>query len=1228
EVVLEIMTAHELPVILLKAFQSFIEIPQHTKNNESNEHLLSSDSLTFAPSGVVSDIVTDILIQFVINSITLNQMLEQDTLYLLVTMVISDRISPIDYNGEPYIWEDRALEVLIELFAVATHETITYFINKNILGTLMKILTDSIDLKSNRFIGGKRLMYAGSLLLEIIQARGTIHVSPIFLESFLNMNGYETFYNLLILPPFDGQYSETKDAIIEMIEDLAFAGADEIKPVISNRTPYQHNDFHLPNENEIKDDETLFRNERAFQVLASTLLHHDAKNVAPFLSDFVSTNTIKTVIPDIFQQKIVAAIAEIYKSNTLNYFLTEHLNVLPSLIQELDRFSAKVQRSILDLLVFVMVDLNYVPFRELVVLSLHFQGQSLKRTTAIVCETVISLLQTSSKFKEVFREIGLLDMLCSLLQELATTLQDRFGNAHYIRRISISLFDDSLNPNNKASKAKSRFGPEETGQTFHYLGIREYFFKGYVIHRQYKGNLFDLLHYDETRDGALTIFETLVVEGYVLSNIEPPTPISTSSRNSASSTVEHSFQFGRLIEIVQSLSRFDLKMKRHILLSMKRILVSCPEMKDVFRESGGFVCLVSLLVGLEDVYKQLIQSFEANEAKFDATNASSLNDCSNYNAEELLIKTQATDTLKAIFIVFAEAMSNHDSNRRFFSKSIGFKSVEDAIFLTDMFKLKGAPEHLFGILFGFAIENESVADIFIEQYLNGNNEITNDNNQFKLEEKIGNFTDEIHNPDVIPTIMKLQLCVNHNSRLFLKIYEALVALAFANRRNQVMLNKSGVLEIVLHRLFPTSIQNNEAETINTNNRTREKRFLTKLAQRLIEMGVTTKDIRFLFEQFENGSQRPKENATDADGAFLTAMDMVLFGVQRSRWPRFVQFDMCQFGYSCLEMSSLSDRPFPPATGGYTFMSWLDIENFDSETNLTLLGLSDDEKKCYLQIYFEAQTHKLVVQTSPKQTTRFDNFEFRTGYWYHIALVHRRPRIGQSSLITLYVDGKSVDEQKCSYLGQPVTNRSIRTFIGTPKDIAKKLGKGQTKLAWDLGPCYFFEDDLDGDIISVYCHLGPRYSSNFQDSLGQFQTYQTSTLLNMRLETLSRQRGDSNIELDNLPIVNAIRGNNSQTLPEDKIIFAFNASNVLVCGQNANILGAGLSEGTSQALLGNINTKVILNAAVPKVERALRVPHGLAYLHGDPVTAVPYGMDDSIWKIGGSAVVLRLIERAE
>ncbi|CAG8462143.1 12484_t:CDS:10 [Funneliformis caledonium] len=1234
ELVYEIMSVNELPSVLIHTLQCFIEndsqelLPKSKEESESP----STDTPVFASLSLVSDIMTDILYYFITKPIILNQLIEQDLLFLLVTMTISGGKTMHNDDEQSIIWEDRALEIFAGLFDsnIINEGCLNYFKSKKILDALMKVLTDNIDYEGNRFINSPQLIYAGSLLVDLIQ--GTYKNTSMFLEEFYNCKGYEIFFKLLILPPFDETI--TKDTLITLAEDLVFFGKDALKSIESNVSPYQHSDFKLPPES--KEDESLFRNENAFQVLVSALLYPESTSNF----HFDSLNFNSDIIPDIFRQKIVVAIAEVFKSNYLNYFLTESLNVLPTLIEHLDKFSSKVQRSILDLLVFVMVDLNYVPFKELVMLSLHFQGiflinkgQSLKHTTAIVCETVIALLQTSSKFKDVFREIGLLNMLCSLLQELATTLQNSFGNTHFVKRISISQLSDVLDQQNKdIYRTKSRFGPEVI-ENFQLIAeclielLKANKPNIILFGGTYKGNLFDLLHYDETRDGALAIFETLVVESYVLSNIEPHIPKSAKTI-SLTSTVEHSFQFGRLVEIVQSLSRFDLKMKKHILWSMRRILVACPEMKDVFRDTGGFVCLISLLVGLEDVYNLWVENSEIKDnSQVDNEIKISRKSRQSFEIDEPPTKDQAVETLKAIFFLFAEALSGHDSNQRFFSTSIGFKAMEDAIILTRILEPNGSAEKFFGILFGFAIENEAIADVFVEPTYDGVEKSKEENFPNRIVKMFGNMTDEIRNPNVIPTILNLQSYVRYDEKLNSNIYEALLALALANRRNQVMLNKSGVLEIVLRRLFPVPIDNQKEEMENTIQISiNERRFLNKLAQRLIEMGVSTKEIRFLFEQFESGSQQTEELN---DSNLMNVMDMVLFGVQRSRWPRFVQFDMSQFGYSCLEMNNLSDRQFPPANGGYTFMTWLDIENFDSKVNLTLLGLSDDEKRCYLQIYFEAETHKLVVQTSPKQSTRFESYEFRTGCWYHIAIVHHRPRLGTSSAMSLFVDGRFVEISKCPYLGQPAANRSIRTFIGTPKDFARTLGKGETRLAWDLGPCYFFEDDLDGDIISVYYHLGPRYSSNFQDSLGQFQTYQTSTLLNMRLEAFSRQRKDANIELDHVAMVNAIRGNNSQTLPEEKIIFAFNASNVLVCGQNVGILGSGLSEGTSQALtLGIANTKVILNAAVPKVERALRVPHGLAYLFGNPVTAIPYGMDDSIWKIGGSAVVLRLIERAE
>ncbi|KAG9303640.1 hypothetical protein G9A89_018537 [Geosiphon pyriformis] len=1207
--VLDTIKENGLPTILIKTFRCFIELPSHldlTSPIGNQIEANSSDLHNSTPVDVVADIFTDILVHFVTNPPILQKLVEEDTLVLLVTMILNDKRSKSGGEEKGFFWEARALEVLTELFSAnaVNQELITYFETKDIMGRLIKILKNG----------------------------GTVDLSPTFLDRFSILNGYETLFNLLLLPPFDENSSFTKDTVITLVEDLVFAGTDDLNPMASSAAPYQHEDFQLPGgENE---NGTLVRNEQALQILVSALVYPE---ISSGHLKAMATVDCGVSMPESFHQRIVAAIADIIKSNAMNYFLTESLNILPSFIEQLDKLGISVQKSILDLLVYVMADLNYVPFRELIVLCLHFQGQSSKQTTALVCKTVISLLRSSAKFKDVFREIGLMNMLCSLIQDLAIALQERFGNTHFVRRISITHLSDILDPKEQGIEPKKmRFGPEVIENFQLISACMVELLKGSkpnisLFGVTFKGNLFDLLHYDETRDGALAIFETLVVDGYIQSSEEPQTPKSRVSRSSSSSIspIEHSFQFGRLIEIVQTLSRTDLKMRIHILSSMRRILVACPEMKDVFRETGGFVCLVSLLVSLEDIYQYQSTESAKNGSSDNIKNGEPETKIDN---EDIPTKQQKIDILKGIFFVFSDAMSNHDFNRRFFVNSIGFKSVEDAIRLTDILEPTGSAEHLFGILFGFVLEDESLCDIFVEKgVISENLNLKADKTHLaKINKAFGKITDEIRNADVIPTILRLQTYVRYNKTLNANIYEALVSLAFANRRNQVMMNQSGVVEILLRRLFSTfdlPTENNHELEIEPEKS--ERRILTRLAQRLIEMGVSTTEIRYLFEQFENNNQFIEEIFVDADGTPMSVMDMVFFGVQRSRWPRFVQFDMSPHGFSCLEMSRLTDRQFPPTSTGYTFLAWLDIESFDPHINLTLLGLSDDEQRCYLHVYIEAHTHKLVVNTSPKQGARFDSHEFRTGCWYHIALVHNRPRLGTTSSMSLYVDGRFVEISKCQYLGQPAPLKPIRTFLGTPSDVARQLGKGKSTLAWDLGPCYLFEDDIDGDIISVFYHLGPRYSSNFQDSLGQFQTYQTSTLLNMKLDAMSRKRKDTNIELDHLAMVNAIRGNNSQTLPEEKIIFAFSASNVLVSGQNASVLGSGLSEGTIQALaIGSANKKVILNAAVPKVERALRVSHGLAYLKGDPVIAIPYGMDDSIWKIGGSAVVLRLIEKAE
>lgn len=102
------MSLNDLPSVLIYTLQCFIE------NNPQDELLkpkekngsLPSDTPAPASLSVVSDIMADILVYFVTNPMILNKLIEQDLLFLLVTMTIS-RGKTAYYDDQSFAWEDR-----------------------------------------------------------------------------------------------------------------------------------------------------------------------------------------------------------------------------------------------------------------------------------------------------------------------------------------------------------------------------------------------------------------------------------------------------------------------------------------------------------------------------------------------------------------------------------------------------------------------------------------------------------------------------------------------------------------------------------------------------------------------------------------------------------------------------------------------------------------------------------------------------------------------------------------------------------------------------------------------------------------------------------------------------------------------------------------------------------------------------------------------------------------
>ncbi|KAF4587193.1 beige/BEACH domain protein [Ophiocordyceps camponoti-floridani] len=364
-------------------------------------------------------------------------------------------------------------------------------------------------------------------------------------------------------------------------------------------------------------------------------------------------------------------------------------------------------------------------------------------------------------------------------------------------------------------------------------------------------------------------------------------------------------------------------------------------------------------------------------------------------------------------------------------------------------------------------------------------------------------------------------------------------------------------------------------------------------------------------------------------------------------PPFFQFDLSLCGYSALELPSLG-RSFPPqSSAGYTFAAWVRVETFDPSAHTTMFGLYDSSQTCFLLLYLERDTRNVILQTSihsSKPSVRFKSVVFHEHKWYHIAVVHRRPKTMTASKALLYVNGDFAEQVRCSYpRSPPIMNgsvesftslnpsqsrsSSVQAFLGTPRDLAGRTGPGVVQSRWSLASAHLFEDTMSDDYLAVHYGLGPRYQGNFQDSLGGFQTYEASAALGLRNELVHPGKDE------NSDILRAVRDKASSLLPESRILLS--ALPVGTFPEHVQFLDTGVLRSLPRISVRNLvqmsnkeGTPLAVNCAVSSLSDALMRTSGVASLSGSPIVALPSHLDENLWRLAGfTPLALKLLERA-
>lgn len=625
------------------------------------------------------------------------------------------------------------------------------------------------------------------------------------------------------------------------------------------------------------------------------------------------------------------------------------------------------------------------------------------------------------------------------------------------------------------------------------------------------------------------------------------------------------------------------------------------EAKDAFRHLQGYQVLLGLLERLGDFY---------NPKTLDVTGANAV-----------------LSLVSEILGVIGESLKENHGNKRYFAKKI--YDAKEASFEQTLSEIScklgedagdnsiNEVEQFFGGLLAAGLGQQTISGVFTS--LRKRVEKDGEVNVTAVTEAVSKAlatSETVENPELLRPFLRLWLQQSSESSRYpvqrLAIPACLVQIAKQSPQNRLALHSTGMLTCLVDL------------TSNPSRSTEELGLYNELALSLSAQG---------FSSLEEAAKLYRKSHESFD-----ASRFLLETIRSSKEPPSIQFDMSTHGYSSIELPTLG-RSFPPInSAGYTLTVWARFDEFDPDVHTTIFGVFDSTQTCFLLAYLEKDTRNLILQTSisgARPSVRFKSTAFLPGNWYNICIVHKRPRPMSSSRALLFINGELVEQLKADYPQAPIPRPNqkvprVQAFLGTPQDLAARIGKGVSTSRWSLASAVLFEEAFTDDIISVVCQLGPRYYGNFQDCLGSFQTYRASAALNLRNENLHPGKEEQS------DIVAVIRQKASFLIPESSILLNISPTAVLD-GQDtndideselANLLSKNAAKHLSQFIKAGGNP-IVINRAVPALNKALTLPHGVALLTGNPVVSVPQSLDDAAWRIGGCAAVhLSMVEAAK
>uniref|UniRef100_A0A1B0A860 WD repeat and FYVE domain-containing protein 3 n=1 Tax=Glossina pallidipes TaxID=7398 RepID=A0A1B0A860_GLOPL len=1104
---IQVMTAAAVPSTLVKCLYLFFDLP----SVETDPYIGTSEFSAYERRTLLQKVFVQLLVRLCSYPYPAEELARMDDLTLLFSAITS----PCPNHN--IVWRKNAAEILTTISRHGLTDAVVSYIHSK---GCMALCVDNMQ----RLTFGNPLEIVEMFVTVFCFLKDSSQVSQILLDDFKASQGYIFLGDFLL--KFDTSRSHSLEVqaairnLVLMISSLCMCGFNELRPPPTQiNALFKMQNFQMP---QASSRETCVRNIYAFQVLQSVFL----KSTSPILCC-----------------TILDAISRIYHSENANYFILESENTLSQFTERIHLKGSQIQEKFFDLLEFIVFQLNFVPCKELISLSLLLKNNHSPSCSILCLKTLLNVLRHNNVFKDVYREVGILEVLVTCLnryadyvckitkdnenavicEEGAENLPDVLGK-HVLEALTILLAGN----NNNANVFRDCGGAK-------------------CVH--------ELVKFRHCRPQALGIIRELIL--------------------SAGGDDDMLF----ILSVMHSVSPHQVDFKIQILNMLLGCLKDSHRTRTVFRKVGGFVYLTSIFVSLDGkLCDDLADNKKEKENKEGALEEE--------EEKKAIPQDDLILLLQMVSQTLATAMRFEPANAKFFHQEICVASLCDTLRLLGCFGNEIELPHFNGVFKTDTVTQKYFHEIFTGDILNCSfnssvpvslsyvsiiyrllYSIALDNFEApSLHNVITLFNDQhsrsptkelclasphpnqlmfsqplpeprIVHPGVVLCMLQLLPSISHPQEstlaLNLQVYqsEIIKSLVRSERNQQIMCEYglAGLLLKIARRALSEEISPLHVPMQYILERLAAQALQPTELREFLRLGeplsCTDIDLR---KPYCIGSPVPLTRIKTLV-SMTTPRDFRAHG--SNILPPFVEMDMSAEGFGCLYLPTLSpqttttaggtidantiggigsgDRIFPPQTG-LTYSTWFCVEKFsDPKTDphcvrlLTLIRTIHnprEENLVCLSILLSARDKAIVVSTqetlvAPSKSLgdwepegADDNNAriwcpdlLHEGQWHNLVVVLNRAVLKNSSL-SLYLDGMPMHTQKLHYISQNAGAGSANVVMTS--QVFGYIGtppiwRRYSRLCWKQGVCHLVEDVLNQQTVHTIYNLGPHYMGSLQ-----------------------------------------------------------------------------------------------------------------------------------------------------